>query len=658
MEVYEVALTLTEKIIKNHLAAGTPVPGQEIALYIDQTLTQDATGTLAYLQWETLGLDRVKPGVAVSYVDHNTLQTGFENADDHLYLRTVAARYGITFSPAGRGICHQLHLERYGVPGQTLLGSDSHTPTAGGLGMLAFGAGGLNVAVALAGEPYYLTMPEIVNIQLEGSLPPWVAAKDIILEVLRRLGVKGGVGKILEYSGPGVKSLTVPQRATITNMGAETGCTTSIFPSDEKTREYLKGKQREADWQPLSADPGASYGQTYRLDLSRLEPLVAQPHSPDNVAPVAQLPPIPVQQVIIGSCTNSSYEDLARVAAILEGKSPAPGVELVVIPGSRQVYRLLAADGSLEKLIAAGARILESACGPCIGMGLAPASNSVSLRTFNRNFRGRCGTASAQVYLSSPETAAASALTGYITDPRTLGETITITEPDHCGSEEEREGAPAPEPNQPIIRGPNIKPCPLAQPPAEEIAGSVLLKVGDNITTDDIMPAGAKLLPLRSNVPALAQYCYANIDPDFAARAQAAKGGFIVAGENYGQGSSREHAALAPLYLGIRGIIAKSFARIHRTNLINAGILPLLLAREDDYKNLTPGDRLLLPALRTRIAAGEETLICKNLTTGQEISLTLALSPREREVLLAGGLLNYTKDKLTAGRDVDNRCTR
>ena len=541
-------------------------------------------------------------------------------------------------------------------PAKPLLGSDSHTPRRGA-GVLA-SRRRPQCGRGPGREPYYLTMPEIVNIQLEGSLPPWVAAKDIILEVLRRLGVKGGVGKILEYSGPGVKSLTVPQRATITNMGAETGCTTSIFPSDEKTREYLKGKQREADWQPLSADPGASYGQTYRLDLSRLEPLGAQPHSPDNVAPVAQLPPIPVQQVIIGSCTNSSYEDLARVAAILEGKSPAPGVELVVIPGSRQVYRLLAADGSLEKLIAAGARILESACGPCIGMGLAPASNSVSLRTFNRNFRGRCGTASAQVYLSSPETAAASALTGYITDPRTLGETITITEPDHCGSEEEREGAPAPEPNQPIIRGPNIKPCPLAQPPAEEIAGSVLLKVGDNITTDDIMPAGAKLLPLRSNVPALAQYCYANIDPDFAARAQAAKGGFIVAGENYGQGSSREHAALAPLYLGIRGIIAKSFARIHRTNLINAGILPLLLAREDDYKNLTPGDRLLLPALRTRIAAGEETLICKNLTTGQEISLTLALSPREREVLLAGGLLNYTKDKLTAGRDVDNRCTR
>jgi aconitate hydratase len=650
-----VALTLTEKIIASHLAAGTPVPGQEIALFIDQTLTQDATGTLAYLQWETLGLERVKPRVALSYVDHNTLQTGFENADDHLYLRSVAVRYGLTFSPPGSGICHQLHLERYGIPGQTLLGSDSHTPTAGGLGMLAIGAGGLNIAVALAGEPYYLTMPAIVSIQLEGTLPPWVAAKDIILEIIRRLGVKGGVGKILEYTGPGVQNLTAPQRATIANMGAETGCTTSIFPSDCQTREYLKRQNRESDWQPLSADPDAAYEKTYRLDLSRLEPLVAQPHSPDNVAPVARLHDIPVQQVIIGSCTNSSYEDLTRVAEILKGRRVAPGVDLVVIPGSRQVYRMLAAYGSLEKLLAAGARILESACGPCIGMGQAPASDSVSLRTFNRNFRGRCGTASAGVYLASPETAAASALTGYITDPRTLGETIHITEPArYCIEDEGNRGVH--NPNQPIIRGPNIKPCPVASPPAEELAGSVLLQVGDNISTDDIMPAGAKILPLRSNVPALAQYCYANIDPSFAARAQAAEGGFIVAGENYGQGSSREHAALAPLYLGIRGIIAKSFARIHRANLINSGILPLLLTRGDDYKSFTPGDRLLIPSLREKIAAGEETLTCKNLTTGQEISLTIALSPREREILLAGGLLNFTKGKLTAGRDVDNKC--
>ncbi|MCR4420121.1 MAG: aconitate hydratase [Clostridia bacterium] len=637
-------LTLAEKIITEHLVAGKPEPGEEIGIRIDQTLTQDATGTMAYLQFEALGLPRVRVDLAVSYVDHNTLQTGFENADDHLFLQTVAAKYGICFSRPGNGICHQVHLERFGVPGKTLLGSDSHTPTAGGLGMLAIGAGGLDVAVAMAGGPFYLSMPRIVLVHLEGQLPPWVTAKDVILTLLGRLSVKGGVGKILEYGGPGAATLTVPQRATICNMGAELGATSSLFPSDDQTLAFLSAQRRAEAYRPLAADPDARYGEVVRLNLAELEPMAARPHSPDAVAPVREVGPVPVDQVAIGSCTNSSYPDLMRVAAVLKGKTVHPRVSLVIAPGSRQVLRLLAANGGLETLLAAGARILEPACGPCIGMGQAPASGGVSLRTFNRNFRGRSGTADAQVYLVSPEVAAASALTGVLTDPRELGPYPEVEAPPEIPEEDNLVLPPAPDPEAvEIRRGPNIAPLPLARPLPERLEAEVLLKLGDNISTDDILPAGSKILPLRSNIPAISAYVFAGLDPGFAERARAAGGGIVVAGQNYGQGSSREHAALAPMYLGIKAVLARSFARIHRANLINFGLLPLLLVREEDYEAIRPGDRLVFEDLRQQLAGGR-VLRLQNLTQGREILVRHDLSPRETAVVLAGGLLNYVRD--------------
>lgn len=634
-------MNLAEKIIASHLVEGRMVPGEEIGIRIDQTLTQDATGTMAYLEFEALGIDRVRTKLSVSYVDHNTLQTGFENADDHRFLQSIAAKYGIIFSRPGNGICHQVHLERFAVPGTTLLGSDSHTPTAGGIGALAIGAGGLEVAVAMAGGPFYFTMPEVIRINLHGRLSPWVSAKDVILEVLRILTVKGGVGKIIEYGGEGVKTLSVPERATIANMGAELGATTSIFPSDEVTLAFLKAQGREKDWVELLPDPDARYSRIIDIDLSALEPLVARPHMPDNVAKVREVGPIKVDQVAIGSCTNSSYVDLMRVAAILKGKRVHPEVSLVISPGSRQVFYLLAKNGALADLIAAGARILECACGPCIGMGQAPPSGGVSLRTFNRNFRGRSGTADASVYLASPETAAATALTGVLTDPRELGEPIHIAFPERFPVDD---GLllypPASGEGVEIKRGPNIKPLPQSEPLPEVINAPVLLKVGDNITTDDISPAGAKYLPLRSNIPALAEHVFEGIDPTFARRAKEAGQGVIVGGQNYGQGSSREHAALCPMYLGIKAVIAKSFARIHRSNLINFGILPLTFVEEKDYDEIQPGDQLIIE-LKDRLAG--EVLTVKNATRGTSFKVRHNLSPRQKEIILAGGLLNYTK---------------
>lgn len=634
---------LVRKILRNHLVAGDLIPGQEIAIKIDQTLTQDATGTMAYLQFEAMGVPRVKTKLSVSYVDHNTLQTGFENADDHCFLQSIAAKYGIYFSRPGNGICHQVHLERFGVPGETLLGSDSHTPTAGGLGMLAIGAGGLDVAVAMAGGPFYLTMPKVVKIHLTGQLQPWVSAKDVILEVLRRLSVKGGVGKILEYGGPGVATLSVPERATITNMGAELGATTSIFPSDEVTRAFLRAQGREKDWVELLPDADAEYDEVIELNLSELEPLVAQPHSPDAVAKVREVGPIKVDQVIIGSCTNSSYADLMRVAGILKGKIVHPNVSLAIAPGSRQVFQMLAENGALADLIAAGARILESACGPCIGMGQAPGSGAVSVRTFNRNFKGRSGTADAKVYLASPEVAAATALTGVLTDPRTLGEPIQVTMPEKFIIDDRMILPPSEEPEKvEIVRGPNIKPLPINKPLPEELTGEILIKVGDNITTDHIMPAGAKVLPLRSNIPALAQHVFAPVDDQFASRAQAKGGGFILGGHNYGQGSSREHAALAPMYLGVKAVLAKSFARIHRANLINFGILPLTFVNEADYETIEQGDVLKIPHIRQQLTSGNVITVL-NETKGTTFKMEHNLSERFIKIILAGGLLNYTK---------------
>ena len=632
---------LATKIIRAHLAAGTPVPGEEIALRIDQTLTQDATGTMAYLQFEAMGLPRVRTELSVSYVDHNTLQTGFENADDHLFLATAAAKFGVIFSRPGNGICHQVHLERFAVPGKTLLGSDSHTPTAGGLGMLAIGAGGLDVAVAMAGGPLHLAMPRIVQVWLTGELPPWCSAKDVILHLLGRLTVRGGLGRILEYAGPGVATLTVPERATITNMGAELGATTSIFPSDEVTKAFLAAQGREGDWRPLAADPDAVYDERIEVDLSAIEPLVACPHSPDAVRPVREVGPIPIQQVIIGSCTNSSYTDLRRVAEILRGKKVHPETALAIAPGSRQVLEMLARDGSLADLIAAGARILEAACGPCIGMGQAPPSGSSSLRTFNRNFQGRSGTADARVYLAGPEVAAATALTGRLTDPRTLGEAPPRSIPssfpvDDNGFIFPPEAGSAIE----IRRGPNIKPLPRQTPLPPAYEGEVLLRLGDNITTDHIMPAGAKILPLRSNIPAISAYVFSGLDPGFAERAKAAGGGVIVAGENYGQGSSREHAALAPMFLGIRAVIAKSFARIHRANLINMGLLPLVFADPADYDRIAQGDRLRLEGLHEGLDRGE--ILVEDARDGRTFPVKAAFSPREAAILKAGGMLNYT----------------
>ena len=637
--------TLAQKIIKAHLLSGDTTVGSEIGLKIDQTLTQDATGTMAYLEFEAMGVPRVKTERSVAYIDHNTLQSGFENADDHRFIQSVAKKHGIYFSRPGNGICHQVHLERFGKPGKTLIGSDSHTPTGGGIGMLAFGAGGLDVAVAMGGGPYYISMPKMVRITLSGKLRPWVSAKDVILEVLRMLSVKGGVGKIIEYAGEGVKSLTVPERATITNMGAELGATTSIFPSDEVTREFLKAQGREEDWVALSSDEDAAYDEEYAIDLSSLRPAAAMPHSPDNVKAVEDIGKIKIDQVCIGSCTNSSYLDLMRVARILKGKTVHPDVSLSIAPGSKQVYNMLAENGALADLIAAGARILECACGPCIGMGQSPNSGGVSLRTFNRNFEGRSGTADGKIYLVSPETAAVSAIAGVLTDPRTLGEMVCIDLPEEFLINDNMVLAPAPVEEMDkveILRGPNIKPFPQSEPLAGTIEAKALLKVGDNITTDHIMPAGSKILPYRSNIPYLSQFCFGVCDKEFPARCKEEGKGIVVGGSNYGQGSSREHAALVPLYLGVKAVIAKSFARIHAANLINAGIVPLTFEKDADYDGIDQMDELRLPEIRKAIAEGGE-IVVENLTKGTKFPVRCELSKRQREMLLAGGLLNYTK---------------
>jgi len=635
--------TLTHKILEAHLLDGRLEVGEEIGIKIDQTLTQDATGTMAYLQFEALGIPRVRTELSVSYVDHNTLQTGFENADDHRYLQSVAAKYGILFSRPGNGICHQVHLERFAAPGKTLLGSDSHTPTAGGLGMLAIGAGGLDVAVAMGGGPFYLTMPEVVRVELTGRLKPWVSAKDVILELLRRLTVKGGVGKVFEYTGEGVASLTVPERATITNMGAELGATTSIFPSDEQSRRFLAAQGREDVWVELGPDPDAQYDETVEIDLGRLQPLIARPHSPDNVCEVTELAGTPLDQVAIGSCTNSSYADLMTVAAILKGKTVHPKVSLVISPGSRQVMQMIARTGALEELISAGARILESACGPCIGMGQAPPTNGISLRSFNRNFEGRSGTPSAQVYLASAQVCAASALAGEIVDPRALGDPPEVSMPERFIVDDRMILPPADDPDQvDVVRGPNIQPVSVREPLPDEFTARVLLKVADDITTDHIMPAGARLLPLRSNIPALAEHVFERVDPDFAARAHKWGGGVILGGRNYGQGSSREHAALAPMHLGVRAVLALSFARIHRSNLINFGILPLRI-EPDAYEMLSQGDELRFHDVRRSVERGEKVHATIVGAGRREAFFAHDLTPREAEIILAGGLLNFTK---------------
>lgn len=632
--------TIAEKIIKAHLVSGEMKVGEEIGLRIDQTLTQDATGTMAYLEFEAMGIPQVKTERSVAYVDHNTLQSGFENADDHKYIQTVAAKHGVYFSRPGNGICHQVHYERFGIPGKTLIGSDSHTPTGGGLGMLAMGAGGMDVAVAMGGGAYHIPMPRMIFVELIGELRPNVSAKDIILEVLRMLSVKGGVGAIVEYGGEGVATLSVPERATITNMGAELGATTSIFPSDEVTRQFMAAQDREADWSPLASDPDAEYAERYSINLSELEPLAACPNSPDNVKPVRELTGIKVDQVAIGSCTNSSFADMTKTASVLKGHKIADSVSLGISPGSRQVLSMMAESGALTDMIDAGARILECACGPCIGMGFSPNSKGVSLRTFNRNFLGRSGTKDGQVYLVSPETAAASALTGYITDPTTLPPIAQPQQPDRFRINDDGIIAPLPAAEAEaaeVLRGPNIKPFPETSPLDDHIEAAVILKVGDNITTDHIMPAGSKVLPYRSNVPKISEFCFSVVDETFPARAKAAGKGFIVGGSNYGQGSSREHAALAPLYLGIKAVIAKSFARIHAANLVNAGILPLIFENPDDYDQVEQGDMLRLENVRA--ALGENRII---LHAGDKnIPLRMELAERQKEVLLAGGLLDY-----------------
>ena len=636
-------LTIAQKIIKAHLVEGEMIKGSPIGLKIDQTLTQDATGTMAYLVFEAMGIPRVKTELSVAYIDHNTLQNGFMNADDHLYIRTCAKKYGLYFSRPGNGICHQVHLERFGVPGKTLIGSDSHTPTGGGLGMLAFGAGGLDVAVAMGGGAYHITMPEMVRVNLTGKLNDWVSAKDVILEVLRRLSVKGGVGRIIEYGGEGVKTLTVPERGTITNMGAELGASTSVFPSDENTRLFLAAQGREDQYVELKADDDAVYDLVIDIDLSSLVPAAACPHSPDNVKSIEEIGNIKVDQVCIGSCTNSSYVDLMKVAHILKGKTVHDNVSLSIAPGSKQVYNMLAASGALSWMIDAGARILESACGPCIGMGQSPQSAGVSLRTFNRNFLGRSGTKDAQVYLVSPETAAISALTGVLTDPRTIGAMPEIAMPNKFMINDNMVIKPATVEEAAdieVVRGPNIKPFPESRPVADTIDCECILKVGDNITTDHIMPAGAKILPYRSNIPYLSNFCFEVCDEAFPARAKEKNGGIIVGGENYGQGSSREHAALVPLYLGVKAVIAKSFARIHAANLVNAGILPLTFANADDYESIALGDKLVLNDVRSCIKEGREIVLKAN---GKEIKLVSSLSGRDRDIILAGGLLEFTK---------------
>lgn len=640
-------LTLAQKIIKSHLVSGDMTVGSEIGLKIDQTLTQDATGTMAYLEFEAMGVPRVKTERSVAYIDHNTLQTGFENADDHRFIQSVAKKHGIYFSRPGNGICHQVHLERFGIPGKTLIGSDSHTPTGGGIGMLAMGAGGLDVAVAMGGGPYYITMPKMLRVNLTGKLPPWVSAKDVILEVLRILTVKGGVGKIVEYSGEGVASLTVPERATITNMGAELGATTSIFPSDEVTREFLKAQGRESDWVELKPDADAVYDEEISINLSELVPMAACPHSPDAVKKVDEIGKIKVDQVCIGSCTNSSYLDLMRVASILKGKTVHPDVSLAIAPGSKQVYNMLAQNGALADLIAAGARILECACGPCIGMGQSPNSAGVSLRTFNRNFEGRSGTADAQIYLVSPETAAASALTGVLTNPQTLGEEAPIALPEHFLINDNMIVSPASEEEAKdveILRGPNIKEFPVTTALPQSIQAKALLKVGDNITTDHIMPAGSKILPYRSNIPYLSNFCFGVCDKEFPERCRQNGSGIVIGGVNYGQGSSREHAALVPLYLGIKAVIAKSFARIHCANLANAGILPLVFRNEKDYDAIDQMDELELPDIRDAIANNTK-IIVNNKTKGTSFEVEAVLTDRQRKMVLAGGLLNYTREQ-------------
>lgn len=637
--------TLAQKIIRAHLLHGDMTPGSEIALRIDQTLTQDATGTMAYLEFETMGIPRVKTELSVAYVDHNTLQSGFENADDHRYLQTVAKKHGVWFSRPGNGICHQVQLERFGKPGKTLIGSDSHTPTGGGIGMLAFGAGGMDVAVAMGGGVYYITMPKMFKVNLTGTLRPYVTAKDISLELLRILSVKGGVGAIIEWGGPGIAALSVPERATITNMGTELGATTSIFPSDDVTRAFLAAEGREADFIPLASDPDARYDRIIDIDLNTLQPMIACPHSPDNVVPVEALAGTKVDQVCIGSCTNSSLFDMLKVAALLKGRTIAPGVSLSISPGSKQVLTMLADCGALTDILASGARLLECACSPCIGMGFSPNSGGVSLRTFNRNFLGRSGTKDAQVYLVSPETAVAAALTGTITDPQTLGPMPAVTLPEQFRIDDSAVLPPAPADEADaveVLRGPNIQPFPQSRPFADTLTAELVLKVGDNITTDHIMPAGAKILPYRSNIPKLAEFCFTVCDPTFPARARAAGDGIIVGGSNYGQGSSREHAALVPMYLGIRCVVAKSFARIHAANLINAGILPLTFENPDDYDALQPGAHLRIDDIRTGMAAGKLTLT--DTAAGKSYPVVCSLTERQQAILLAGGLLNYTKE--------------
>ncbi|MBR2929969.1 MAG: aconitate hydratase [Clostridia bacterium] len=641
------AYTIAQKIIKEHLISGDMTVGSEIALRIDQTLTQDATGTMAYLQFEAMEIPRVRTELSVAYIDHNTLQAGFENADDHRYIQTVAKRHGIRFSRPGNGICHQVHLERFARPGGTLIGSDSHTPTAGGIGMLAFGAGGLDVAVAMGGGAYYISMPRMIRVELKGALRPYVAAKDVILEVLRRIGVKGGVGAIVEYGGEGVATLSVPERATITNMGAELGATTSIFPSDATTEAFLRAEGRAEVYKPLSADEDAVYDEYIEIDLSTLSPLAACPHSPDNVKPVGELAGMKIDQVCIGSCTNSSLRDMLTVAAMLKGKTVHPDVSLSISPGSKQVLNMLAECGALADIIAAGARVLECACGPCIGMGFSPKSGGISLRTFNRNFLARSGTKDAQVYLVSPEVAAASAIAGVLVDPTTISEPVRITMPEAFRISDNMIDMPAsPEESESVTveKGPNIKSIPKGAAPAEDLSAELILKVGDNITTDHIMPAGAKILPYRSNVPKLSEFCFTVCDPDFPERARAKGGGVILGGSNYGQGSSREHAALVPQYLGIRAVIAKSFARIHVANLINFGIVPMTLVNEADYDSLNEGDEIYVEGFKEAIRSGDKAYLVDK-TNGTRAELALSFTERQRKILLAGGTLNYTKEQ-------------
>ena len=636
-------LTIAQKIIKAHLVSGEMIAGNEISLRIDQTLTQDATGTMAYLEFEAIGIPRVRTELSVAYIDHNTLQSGFENADDHRYIQSVAKKYGLRFSRPGNGICHQVHLERFGKPGKTLIGSDSHTPTGGGIGMLAFGAGGLDVAVAMGGGAYYITMPKMFKVNLTGKLRPWVSAKDISLEILRILSVKGGVGAIIEWGGEGIKNLSVPQRATITNMGTELGATTSIFPSDEVTRAFLKAQGREDDYTPLSSDEDAVYDRIIDIDLNTLEPLAACPHSPDNIKRISELKDIKVDQVCVGSCTNSSLADMLKVAAVLNGKTVDDSVSMSVSPGSRQVLTMLSECGALEDILASGARLLECACGPCIGMGFSPNSAGVSLRTFNRNFEGRSGTKDGQVYLVSPEVAAASAITGYITDPATLGDEPETVLPDKFKINDSAILLPADEEEAKsleVLRGPNIKPFPETHPLEDKLEAELTLKVGDNITTDHIMPAGAKILPYRSNIPYLSRFCFAVCDESFAERAKAAGKSIIVGGSNYGQGSSREHAALVPLYLGVRAVVAKSFARIHVANLINAGIIPFTFENADDYDKLSQGESLSIDNVFAAMESGKATLVT---SAGEKITLVCSFSERQKDILKAGGLLPYTR---------------